>query len=183
MAFALSNKQIEKVESAKKNPLANYGLQITDNFRSIRKKIGDTSLAWNGKLELAGITNDEIFSINENLASFDYSKVITTAHNRDTILSLNPGAQSLFIWILFELDYLSDTVEIEFVSAKRRGLSLAPGTFREAIAELETKKLIKRVGKKRTKDYWLFFINPQVIFKGDAKGFYKAVLEAHPDYL
>jgi DNA-binding Lrp family transcriptional regulator len=89
----------------------------------------------------------------------------------------------LFLWILYALRYRGDVVELDFKKMKNVGFQMSPGTFRKSIQELEGNRIIKRIGAKKDDDYWKFFINPQIIFKGDAKGFYSDVIKYHPEYL
>jgi len=181
----MKGKQKKKllVEPPSFNPLANYELQITPNIKHREKRIGDTSLREDTRLNYVGYENESKFYVNEDMGAFDYSKLISSAANRKLILSLKPSAQSLFLWILYELDYKSDTIEVSLARVNKTKFKIVAASLRDAIEELEHHCIIKRIGNKRTSDYWRFFINPQVIFKGDAKQFYKDVIFYHPEYM
>ncbi len=176
-------KDAEKLKAVRFNPLVDYGAQIHDNFKPASKKLGDTSLASDLRVESLKVFSTETrIRYKENMGNFEHSKVVGGASNSNDILSMKHSSQSLFIWILFNLEYRNDTIRIEGELLAKTGLPLATGTLKEAIVELENANIIRRVGAKRTLDYWLFFINPQIIWKGDAKRFYKDVLKYHPEY-
>lgn len=179
----LSSAQINAIKSVKFNPLANYREQTTDNYITKEKKVRETSLSGNLRLPFAGIDDDDVLTYKEDMAAFEYSKVICSAKNRNEILSMKPSTQGLFIWIVFALEYRSDTVLITAERINNKGLKLAHPSFLAAIAELEKRRIIKRMGRKRTNEYWSFHINPQYIFKGNAKDFYKDIIACHPEYL
>jgi hypothetical protein len=172
----------KKIVSVQYNPLADYKAQIKQNYKECKKKVGETSLSSSIHAHMGQIPDDMEISYLEDMGSFDYSKVVTTAAFRNTILKTSPCTQSLFLWIIFRLKYRSDTIEIDPDKVKALGLSLSKNSLVKAISELESINLIKRQGNKRL-NYWIFNINPQCIFKGDAKKFYNEVVKAHPEYL
>lgn len=179
----LTDEQLNYIQGVRFNPLANYELQVEPNKYRKSKKVSETSLADELRLSFIGMNEDSDISFSDDYGNFKYSKVVDSAANRNSILSMQSSTQSLFIWILFKLDYRSDTVEIRLEEVNATGLSMAPGTFNNSLKELEEKGIIKRIGiQKRLDDYWLFHINPQIIWKGDAKQFYKDVLKYHPEY-
>jgi hypothetical protein len=175
--------QIEYLKSVRFNPLVDYWSQTKGNIRPIETNIGKTSLRNNIMLPMVGIDDKTDLHIFYDANNYKFSQVVSTAKNRDLLLLLAPGAQSLFIWILFNLKFRSDTITILYDKVIKTGLTISRGTFNKAIKELENIKVIKRVGIKRTEDYWVFFINCQILWKGNAKLFFQDVLEVHPEYL
>jgi hypothetical protein len=180
----LTDVQIKYLKSVRRNPLTDYAAQIKSNRKRRNKTIGQTTLSDDTRLSLVGLREDTELGIYDDYGNFNHAKVMASAANRELLLSLMPTTLSLFIWILFNLRYRSDTVEIKYDHAITTGLSVSENTLTNAIKELEAKHVIKRVGtEKRTEEYWLFFINPQILWKGDAKEFYKDVLKYHEEYL
>ena len=175
--------KIEYIQNVRFNPLANYALQVESKPYKRKKKVSETSLADDVRFDLMNLDEDSNIRITDDYGNFKHSQVISGAANRNLILSMTPTAQSLFIWIHFKLDYRSDTVEIKLEEVNDTGLDISGNTFGNALDELEERNIIKRIGEKRTDEYWLFHINPQIMWKGNAKRFYKDVLEAHPDYM
>lgn len=172
-----------KIISAKFNPLADYKLQIKANKKPTYKAIKQTSLSNDPRMELMSIGEEYKISYLEDMGNFEHSKILTSAKNRNLILSLGPNSQKLFIWILFALEYRKDTVQLIHDNMTQLGFQMSPNTFRKSIDDLETKGVIKRVSPTaKSEEYWHFFINPQILFKGDAKRFYNDVSTVHPEY-
>ncbi len=182
--MALTDAQIDYILSVRRNPLADYAAQIKRNTKRRNKSLGQTTLSDDMRLSLMGFTEDSPIGIIDDYGNFNHAKIMSSAANRDLLLSMAPTTQSLFIWILFNLRYRCDTVEIDYDKAITTGLSVSKNTLAKAINELEAKEVIRRVStQKGTDEYWLFFINPQILWKGDAKAFYKDVLKYHADYM
>lgn len=172
----------EYIASVRFNPLADYKLQIKPNKIIEKAPLADTTLGGSVLLDLAQMTDDDKIGIKEDKGNFPYAKIVTYPLHRDLLLGLMPTTQSLFLWLLFQIEYRSEIVEISLKKVNK-SLKISANTLNQAIAEMETINIIKRVGKKRKEDYWHFFINPQFIWKGDAKKYYKDVTRMHPEYL
>jgi hypothetical protein len=167
------------------NPLANYQRQIEPNILRRRKKVKDTNLLDDNQPGfVVGLSGENEILVKEDMAVFDYSKLITSAKNRNVIFSWNTNTIKLFVWLLFVLDYRSDVISLRPENMAKLGFKMAPATFRNSVNELERSGIIKRVNTSpKHENFWSFFINPQVIFKGDAKKFYNDVIKANPDYM
>lgn len=173
----------EKIKNAKRNPLADYKAQISHKSKAKNKLFGETSLIHDPLEDFRKTPHNKKIYYREDVGNFEHSKLITGVENRNKIMSLQPNSQKLFLWILFALDYRNETVEIKPEKIIKQGFSMALGTFRKSIEELCQKGIIKRVcNQVKTDEYWIFFINPQIIWKGDSKRYYKDVLKVHPDY-
>ena len=179
----LTDKQIKSLQSIRLNPLADYKKQTERRVRNFAKKIKDTSLSGDMRNQFLGLDEEDDIHFKDDLSNFEHSKLIVSAANRDIIMSLKPTAHYLLFWILFELNYRNDTILLKLEDMSKKGFKLSKNTFKEAISNLEANNIIRRVDNKpKMENYWLFFINPQIIFKGDALNFYKDVLHYHPDY-
>lgn len=171
---------INKIEAAKFNPLADYAKQIKTSSYKNSKKIRDTSLSEHVVFPLMGLNNDTDISFREEKGNFPFCKLINNAANFHLISSLTPTSGFILLLILMRLEFLSDQVQIPFDKFSKL---LSVNTFNKSIAELESKGIILRIGIKRNFDYWHFFINPQIIYRGDAKKFYKQVIDLNPHFL
>lgn len=174
--------RMHKARIARLNPLADYKKQVKNNRKPVKSRYGDTSLSEDARNELWKMDDDTRVDFWLEMGNFPYFKIMLSASNRDLIFSLKPSSLSLFIFIAFNLDFRADEIKIDFKQCKKQKLNISKGSFIKSIEELESKKVIERIGTKRTPDYWKFFINPQIFFLGDAKKFYKDVLQEHPDY-
>ena len=183
MGKKLPPHQDSKIISAKLNPLADYKAQVAPNRITKSMKISQTSMSNDPRMDLIRKSEGSDFTYRPDMGNFDHSKVLTSIDSRNRIMSLNSNSQKLFLWVVFALSYRSDTVKLDFDKMKELGFKMANATFRNSIDDLISKEIIQRVDPKvKSDDYWQFFINPQVIFKGDAKQFYKDVLLVHPEY-
>lgn len=169
--------QEDLIRKVKFNPLVDYDYETKPNYRNIERNIQDTSLM--GTPFIEHFANGGKFISREERDHKNYTKLVTLATNRDLLLTLKPSTLKLFLWIMFKLEYRKDVVRITPEDLKAH---LSRFAFNEAIAELEANAILKRIGEKRSKDYWDFNINPYYFFKGDAKQFYKDVIKLHPDY-
>lgn len=175
-------KSVEYLKQMKRNPLADYQKQIKANRRTIEKTIGDTSIGDDIRLELMGLSPEQKIYIWDEIGDMNFGKLMASAKNRNLIMSLSASTLKLFLWIIYALKFRGDVVTLDLAKMEKLGFQMANGTFRNSIKELEDNKIIRRVGQKKD-DYWMFFINPQILFKGDAKRFYNDVLRHHPEYL
>lgn len=174
-----------KVLNAKLNPLVDYKAQIAVNKKRKGKTIGETSFNDDPRNELYKVPSDKMIYYRDDMGNFEHAKVIVEpVTNRNTIMSLELSSLKLLFWILFQLEYRCETVNINPIEAKRKGLKMALGSIRNSVEELCRKRILKRVNETpKSIDFWNFFINPQIIWKGDAKKFYKDILNVHPEFL
>ena len=173
----------EKILNAQWNPLADYKAQVSHKSKVRNKRFGETSLIHDILEDFRKTPPNKKIYFRDDVGNFEHSKLITGIDNRNTIMSLQPNSQKLFLWILFELDYRMETVEIHPDKIEKLGFIMALGTFRNSIKDLCQKNIIRRVSNKvKTKDYWTFYINPQIMWKGDSKRYYKDVLSVYPHY-
>lgn len=172
----------KKIEASRKNPLANYKLQIQHKKMLVEKKIKDTSFKDDFRESKWGVNGETRIDFYQEMGNFPHSKLIDNASNRDLIFSLKSTSLQIFVFMLFNLYFRTDEAEINFTKCIKQKLNISKSSFLSAIEELERKGIIRRIGIKRTKDYWKFFINPQLMFKGDAKKYYQDVLEMYPHY-
>jgi len=171
-------------KKAKRNPLADYILQTKTRPGKLRKKIRDTSLDGDHRLHFANVGDDEDISINHDYGNFNFCKLIYSAKNRDTVLAMGSNTQKLFLWISYNLEYKTEIIELNYNKPQNAEYGMSLNTFKKSIKELESNNIIRRIGtNEKQDDYWLFHINPQVIFVGDAKRYYEGVVEHHRDYL
>lgn len=174
----MTDTQLEQIKKVKHNPLVDYSFETRPNIKAMKRHIEDTSLI--NVLFIEQQTDNGNFTSYEDRDHKNYTKLVTLAQHRNLILGFKPSTLKLFIWILFKIDYRNDVVNINPESVVS---ILSRAAFKEAIQELEDNNIIKRIGQKRQKDYWDFHFNPIYFFKGDAKQFYKDVIEVHPDYV
>lgn len=90
-----------------------------------------------------------------------FARIYTTSQRRTILSACSPQAKSLFLWIIFEIDYGKDYLWINKNRYMEENLvSLA--TYRRSIKELHRYNLIQPSVKKGI--YW---INPDFVFKGN----------------
>ena len=173
----------EVYRTAGRNPLANYALQTENRVSSVQKRIRDTSLRGDIRLDFAKISDDEKVFVRHDYGNFNFCKLMYSAQIRNKVLQMAPNTQKLFLWLIYNLGTKSETIELNFDKKQLVPFGMSRNTFSNAIMELERNEIIKRIGvTKRAADYWMFYINPQVMFVGDAKRYYQGVVEHHPDY-
>jgi len=170
----------EYIQNVPFNPLADYSLQTKGKPLKTIKRLGETTLVDDFRLGLTPLTEDTLIGMYDDTGNLNHMKVMDAAANRDLLLSLDPTTLSLFIWILFKIAYRDETVEIRYELVNAKGLK--ERTFDKAIKQLEANNIIKRIGTKGSGEYWLFHINPQVMWKGNALKYYKEVVKLHPEY-
>lgn len=181
----LATWQEERLKNIKANPLVDYAKETKKSgSRRMQKTIADTSLDDDIRLELIGLSQKVKIYFKHEVGDINYCKVMSTAKNRTLISGLNANTQKLFLWIVYALKFRGDIVELDLEKMKTLGFQMSIGTFRNSILELQANSIIRRVGiRPKDEDYWMFFINPQILFKGDGKKFYNDVVKHHPDYL
>ncbi|WP_026768520.1 hypothetical protein [Asinibacterium sp. OR53] len=167
-----------------KNPLADYIDQIEPNLADFNAPLSDSTLSQFQYTLGKGVINEGSVKYTREMPNYEFTKVINSAKNRNTILNLSDSAVRLFVYILYEIEHLNDTIDLEYEQVQKKGLGIkSRDTYRKAIDKLSEAKVIKRIGKKpKGVDYHLFHFNPQMLFCGEAKNFYRGVIEAHPEY-
>lgn len=175
---------VDVLKNIQQNPLADYKKHTKDDRKSkVQKTLKETSLSGDIRLDFANMSDDEKILVDHEFDNFDYCKLIYSAANRKLIFSLGANSHKLFMCIMFSLEYKSEIVNLSPTKIKKLGCKMSPGTLRKAIIELTDKKIINRIGSnQKAADYQHFFINPQMVFRGSSKRYYKAVLHYHPDY-
>jgi hypothetical protein len=174
----------KKITTALRNPLADYAAQIKENRTPDSRAVSETSLSKDIRLPLLGMEEEDDIDFVVDMGNFPHSKVLLSAANRKTIFSLDSKAQNLFLWIVFMLQFRMDTVILEYNRMKKLGYQASRNTFSDAIEALESKHIIQRINNvPKSLQYWHFFINPQMLFKGDAKTFYRHLIQVHPEWL
>lgn len=174
---------MHKIKIARFNPLADYKSLTKTNRRTIKKKFKNTSYADDFRESNWGVDRETRIDFYQDMSTLPHKKLFDSVKNRRLIFSLSSSASRLFMFILFNLDFRMDEITIRFAACKKQQLYLSNTSFIIGIEELEKKGIIKRIGIKRTPDYWKFFICPQIIFKGDSIKYFSKVLEIHTDYL
>lgn len=181
----MPEKKVTDLTVVEFNPLADYKAQMIGRKLNETTKVSNTSLSEEIVLDLdvnKRIKEGDV-TFRKTITGFEHSKVISSAENRDILMSLRPTSQRLFIFILFLLEFRDDTITLDYQNMNSLGLKMTNTTFRQAVTDLEAKDIIKRKPvKPREPKYWDFFINPQILFKGDALNFYKDLDKVHPEY-
>lgn len=155
--------ELEKLSIVQPNPLVNGGelrgsAKKDPSAEEIRLGDGEDTLLIGAAILLEGE---------------EYAKIFTTAANRKLLSKLSPRGVHLLMWLIHKVIKKCDLIHIDRHAYMKEADISRQETYMHAIADLVMAKILYRYPLYSD----LYFINPQVFFKGNRLLKYKALID------